>query len=531
MSPAFNWHPTFATIYAALALAVTTVFAAHAESGRRVALVVGNGDYHFIPALTNPRNDARLIGETLKRLGFTLVGGSPQIDLEKPAFDSAVQAFGEQLIGAEVGLFYYAGHGLQIDGANWLVPVGANPTRAQDLDFQMIDAELVLRQMGGAGTRLNIMILDTCRNNPFETRGIRAAGGGLAQMRAPEGTLIAYATQPGNVARDGIGDSPFTSALARALVRPGLDVFRLFNQVGLDVKRATAGVQQPWLSSSPIDGEFFFTPLPAEPAVATPDSPPPPVPPPAQQAMVIPPQLPAPVLPGQQPATRKLDASRATAEGEAAESRGDYATALVWYRRGADRGDPQAQFDIAWTYQNGLGVPADPAQAVQWYRRAAENGHAMAANNLGVLYKNGVGTERDYSEAMRWYRRAADAGNAEAQNNIGVLYNNGQGVERDYEGALLWFKRAAVAGNASAEVNLGILYKNGVGINQDYREALRWFHLAADAGNHTGEANLGLMFENGLGVQRDHIEALVWIRKAAAAGDPVAQGTLSSFGN
>jgi Caspase domain/Sel1 repeat len=511
----------------ALVFAMITTFTAHAEPGRRVALVVGNGGYKHVPALSNPLHDANHIAETLKTLGFTLVGDGAQIDLEKPAFNSAVQAFGEQLIGAEIGLFYYAGHGLQVDGTNWLVPVGANPTRRQDLDFQMVDADLILRQMIGAGTRLNMMILDACRNNPFDTRGLRATGGGLAQMRAPEGTLIAYATQPGSVARDGDGDnSPFSAALAHALVQPGLDVFRLFNKVGLDVKRATGGEQQPWLSSSPIDGDFFFAPPSGQPIAALPSDPQP-VQPSVQQAMIVPP--PRQTSPTESP-TGKFDVNRATVEGEAAEGRGDYGTALIWYRRGADLGDPQAEFDLAWAYQNGLGVSANPAPAIQWYRRAAEQGHPMAANNLGVLYKNGAGTERDYAEAMRWYRLAADAGNAEAQNNIGVLFNNGQGVERNYKQAFGWFKRAAAAGNASAQINLGVLFKNGIGIPQNYEEAMRWFRRAADGGSPAGETNLGLMYENGLGVQRDHAEATVWLRKAAEAGDLVAKSTLSSFG-
>ena len=231
--------------------------------GRRIALVVGMSRYQFIPALDNPKNDAALIANTLRGVGFTLVGGGAQLDLDKPAFDHAVQEFGRQVAGAEVALFYYAGHGLQVRGTNWLVPISANPTRETDIDFQMVDANLVLRQMEGAGTRLNLMILDACRNNPFGGRGLRATSGGLAQMQAPEGTLISYATQPGNVAADGQdGDSPFTKALARTLKQPGLDVFRLFNEVGLQVKRVTGGVQQPWVSTSPIDGDFYFMTVP-----------------------------------------------------------------------------------------------------------------------------------------------------------------------------------------------------------------------------------------------------------------------------
>src|SRR5258706_1796101 len=154
---------------------------------RRLGLVVGRSRYQHIPALDNPKTDARLMAETLRGLGFTLVGGGPQLDLDKPAFDRAIQSFGQQVTGAEVALFYYAGHGLQVRGTNWLVPTTANPTREADVDFQMVDANLVLRQMESAGTRLNMMILDACRNNPFGGRGLRASAGGPGPMPGPGG--------------------------------------------------------------------------------------------------------------------------------------------------------------------------------------------------------------------------------------------------------------------------------------------------------------------------------------------------------
>lgn len=243
---------------------------AQPASGRRVALVVGNGGYRAVERLANPANDARLVARTLQASGFTLIGDGPQLDLDKPKFDRLVQLFGRALQGADVALFYYSGHGMQVQGVNWLVPVDANPTGTRDLDFQAVDASLILRQMEGAGTKLNMLILDACRNNPFAFRGVRATGTGLAEMRAPEGTLISYATQPGNVAADGGGaNSPFTAALAAAMRQPGLDVFRVFNQVGLSVKEVTAGQQQPWLASSPIAGNFYFfgpvTVMPAAP--------------------------------------------------------------------------------------------------------------------------------------------------------------------------------------------------------------------------------------------------------------------------
>jgi uncharacterized caspase-like protein len=141
----------------------------------RIALVVGNSAYQSVSPLPNPTNDARLVAETLANLGFRLVGGGAQLDLDKPHFDLVVQAFGRQLLGADVGLFYYAGHGIQVSGTNYLVPVDANPTREADVDFQMVDVGLVLRQMEQANTKLNVVMLDACRNNPFGGRGLRAA--------------------------------------------------------------------------------------------------------------------------------------------------------------------------------------------------------------------------------------------------------------------------------------------------------------------------------------------------------------------
>lgn len=212
---------------------------------KRVALVIGNSAYLNVSRLANPRNDAKAMAETLQSLGFTLVGGGVQLDLDKAGFDTVVQTFGNQSMGADVGLFYYAGHGVQLRGTNYLVPVNANPVKETDVDFQMMDVNLVLRQMDGAGAKLKVVVLDACRNNPFGGRGLRSADAGLAQMRAPEGTLISFATQPGNVALDGAdGNSPYTKALTQSMRKPGLDVFRVFNEVGLTVSKVTAGAQQ-----------------------------------------------------------------------------------------------------------------------------------------------------------------------------------------------------------------------------------------------------------------------------------------------
>lgn len=246
--------------------------AAAPASEPRLALVIGNGGYQHVPPLTNPPNDARLTAETLKTLGFRLVGDAALLNADHAAMERAIRDFGKRLRAGAIGLFYYAGHGVQIEGENYLVPVGADVEDAADVKYELVNVGYVLDEMKNADNRLNIVILDACRNNPFGGRGLRALSRGLAQMQAPAGTLISYATQPGNTASDGGGrNSPFTKALTAAMMKPGLGVFDTFNEVGLTVKAATGGQQQPWLASSPIEGTFQFragsaAPVPALPA-------------------------------------------------------------------------------------------------------------------------------------------------------------------------------------------------------------------------------------------------------------------------
>jgi hypothetical protein len=239
----------------------------NAES--RVALVIGNSAYRDVPRLVNPVNDAEMMADTLRGLGFILVGGGAQLNLDKLGIDRAVQAFGRALVGADVALFYYAGHGIELRGTNYLLPVDAKLDREADVDFEMLNVNLVLRQMEEARTRLNLLILDACRNNPFGGRGLRGVGSGLASMESPDGTLIAFATEPGNFATDGDeGNSPYTKALAAAMRQAGLGVYDTFNQTGIAVRQATNGAQRPWFSSSAIAGNFYFAAPPTgSPAV------------------------------------------------------------------------------------------------------------------------------------------------------------------------------------------------------------------------------------------------------------------------
>ena len=213
---------------AALLMCAGGCSAAHAE--KRVALVIGNSAYRTVPALPNPTADARLIADTLSSLGFAIVGGGAQLDLDKAGFDEALRKFGTALTGADVALFYYAGHGVETHGLNYLVPVDAHPADEGDVFAQMTGLAGILDQMEKAGARINLVLLDACRDNPFRDRGVRSTTGGLAQMQAPVGTLISFATQPRSVSLDGDdGHSPYTRAGgndAAARLRPVQDVQR-----------------------------------------------------------------------------------------------------------------------------------------------------------------------------------------------------------------------------------------------------------------------------------------------------------------
>jgi uncharacterized caspase-like protein len=236
--------------------------AAHAE--KRVALVIGNSAYQTVPKLPNPTADAKLMSDTLSSLGFFVVGGGAQLDLDKTGFDEALRQFGNELTGADVALFYYAGHGVETHGLNYLVPVDAHPADEGDVFMQMVGMSAILDQMEKSGTRINLVLLDACRNNPLRDRGVRSMTGGLAQMQAPAGTLISFATQPRSVALDGVdGHSPYTRALAKKMRHPGFGLFKTFNEVGLAVEKKTQGRQLPFVSSSPIPGSFYFAGKPA----------------------------------------------------------------------------------------------------------------------------------------------------------------------------------------------------------------------------------------------------------------------------
>lgn len=233
------------------------MLAAPAWASDRLALVIGNSAYGTVSPLDNPSHDARLIAETLETLDFkvTLLIDGSQNDMRR-----GISQFGRDLRDAgpdATGLFYFAGHGVQSFGTNYLLPIDVSLSDAADLDLVAVEAQSVLRQMYSARNKTNIVILDACRNNPF-THIAEFNDNGLAEMQAPTGTFLAYATAPGGVALDGTnGNSPFTNALAQQMSTPGLRVEQMFKNVRVEVIEKTAGQQTPWDASS-LTSDFVF---------------------------------------------------------------------------------------------------------------------------------------------------------------------------------------------------------------------------------------------------------------------------------
>ena len=385
----------------------------------RAALVIGNADYRN-GALRNPVNDARVVASSLEKVGFKVL---LRENLNREGMHQAIAEFGKQLKSGGVGLFYYAGHGMQIKGHNFLIPVDADIQSEDDVEFRGMDANMVLSRMDAAHDRVNLLVLDACRNNPFG-RNTRSASIGLAQMDAPKGTLIAFSTSPGSLAKDGTGaNSIYTRHLVEKLALPAVPVEQVFKEVRVAVTRETQDKQIPWESSS-LMGDFYFVPpvKAAQPVapVAVPE--PEKIVTAAPVVSAVPVATTAPIKkPQSAQSTRDYNREGYEIELRAKNLTIDEVPAM---QAAAERGDVIAQTTLGWAYLlgkgqfDGRGIVRSNTKMMKWTRAAAKQGYPVAQNNLGAIYMDGTGVKLDYNKAYEYFKLAADQGYLTAKQNL-----------------------------------------------------------------------------------------------------------------
>lgn len=439
-----------------------------------VALVIGNGSYAEAP-LDNPVNDSKLVARALRDFGFFVV---ERQNLSQNELRQAVREFGDALQRGGSAVFYYAGHGIQHKGRNFLIPVSADIRHEDEIEDQGVDVNLVLAKMDSAKSRINLVILDACRNNPF-TKAFSANAAGLAPIDAPSNTLVAFATAPGQVAEDGSGGNGlYTRHLVENMRQPGISIEDVFKRTRVAVRTESEGRQVPWENTS-LEENFAFLPAQSAPTAiaaapaaapapqaapaAVAAAPEPPVqapaarPEPAPKAAPVAAEKQEPMRVAAAPAAttvRAVSRDAATDELVSAYRRQDYALAFRLASTAAERGNALAQYYLAEMYRLGRGVESGPLEALKWYRRAGEQGNVNAQEWLGRSYSSGLGVQRDYEEAIKWFRRAADQGSAVGQNGLGSMYRSGQGVPQNTAEAVKWYELAAAQGNPEAQYNL-----------------------------------------------------------------------------
>ena len=532
-------------------------------STRRVALVIANGQYAHTVSLKNPVGDATLIKGSLAKAGFEVVDVPSNLDVQ--GFRNALRAFQAKADGAQIALIYYAGHGIEARGKNWLIPTDATLEQDRDLDYEAIDLDLVLNAIEGA--QLRVVVLDACRDNPFGRSWhgtLRAVTQGLAPVDLDD-VLVIYSAGPGQTASDGTGaNSPFAEALAKRLPQAGVPIQMLGGMVRDDVLAATGGHQRPYISASITGTPIMLVQGPASVTVNTPAAP-------AFDPRAVELAFWNAVADSNDPTQYKAyldrypqgqfaDLAKLKAQARPKTAVEEDAAASVEptsHGRGVQAGvNPPAsptasastQIAAASRAEDAQGAsarvatpvnpptaarqmaapPASPAGAamsprLRFWLAKAETGDPQAQANVGLIYQRGRFARRDYAEAMRWFRKSADQGYAPGQFHVGQMYVWGWGVPVDYAEGMRWYRKAADQGNALGEAGVGILYDRGFGVPQDFAEASRWFHKSADQGASIAEVNLGLMYRGGRGVAQDYAQAAQWFQKAADHGDPQGQ--------
>jgi hypothetical protein len=532
-----------------------------AEDERRVALVIGNGAYQALTVLANPPNDASDVANALEDLNFEVIRGN---DLTLTGMREAIARFTEAAAEADVSLFYYAGHGLQLNQQNYIVPVDAELSSAESVVESTVTLTTLLESLEGRGG-IHLIFLDACRNNPLPPDSAAPREAGLARVGNAAGFLFAFATQPDNVAYDGAGrNSPFAQALLSHLASPGLDVSSMMISVRQDVIATTGGYQVPWENSS-LTRQFFFAP--GDRTYASPE------------VMLWQlagrerdPQLMQVYLQRYPDGAYVSDVRALMAElqpegetmsdaGPASADSDEEVGGLLWSLARTGRTRSLAELYLA-RYPDGphaadaetllasLPVPDDPsAPAAVLCERLATHPRDATANVAGVelpdlqanaaaaieACRNAVAANPDVphfeallarslaasgamADAVALYREAAEAGDLRALVSVGLMTEAGDnGIARDPQAAAALYERAAEGGSPDGAINLAVMLIEGTTIPSDVPRAVELLKGAAAQGSPIATYNLGVLADRG--VTGTPADALASFQRAIELGD------------
>ncbi|MDE6514315.1 MAG: caspase family protein, partial [Muribaculaceae bacterium] len=344
---------------------------------KRIALVIGNSNYDYLPFLRNAQKDASDIAETLLGLGFDVM---ETYECTYPTMKTALNNFSAKARDNDydVALFYYAGHGKQEKGQNYLVPIERELEFISELN-SCLNCEDVLQRMEEAKVPIKLVYLDACRDT--KASWSRSSDKGLAKMEGPIGSVIVFSTQSGSVASDGEGpdsrNSPFAASMLKNIISENVSFNEVMTRVVRDTYSLTKNVQYP-LQIGTLITDFSFNTPKNQPAAAA--------------------------------SVQKQTAEEQYKIGNDYYNKEDYHQALVWLRKAAELGHSDAQNHLGYMYDYGLGVDKNYVEAVRWYRKSAEQGNSYAQRNLGYMYCDGLGVEKSYTEAVKWYKMAAEQG-------------------------------------------------------------------------------------------------------------------------
>jgi hypothetical protein len=507
-------------LLAFLVLLVTLMSPSAASAADRVALVIGNSAYRNAAALPNPRNDAADVANTLRKLKFDVVQG---LDLDRLGMENAIRSFTTKARGAKIIVFFYAGHGLQVDTVNYLVPVDAKIDATSDLNFAAVSLDYIQRQMD-AEQRINLIFLDACRDNPFvggmdrklATRSANV-GAGLASVKGSIDTMIAFATQPDNVALDGEGrNSPFTAALLKHMQTPGLEISSVLKRVRTDVVAATREKQIPWDHSS-LRTDVVLQPQPGKTTgniveMVAEDG---------LRATIPEAELISgecdrlaadPFSPNKPASVRGVHYKKVTKAAVQA-----CAKAVV-----ADQNNGRLHYQFGRALYYGAG---DHSKARIVFKGAYDLGATEALTELGRMDFFGHGGKQSFANALKTFEKAAKEGDPSAIKNLGFMYQVGRGVNVDYARALKYYSMAPE--HPVIMNNLGVLYSLGLGVPKDHVRAVHLFEQAMLGGDDSAPANLASQYEAGEGVPKDLAKARILYEVGATYGDQIAQQALA----